>query len=356
MLSVPAPRLLIALSLLVVAGCKDNTPLPVPAPMPLAATHNVTILAGTTGFGYADGTGAAAAFDVPAGLAVDAQGNVYVADTNNQRIRKISPAGVVTTLAGSGPVGRDQGGYVDGPVAQAMFRQPSGVAVDAQGAVYVADFGNYRVRKISPAGIVTTVAPNTQFELPTSLVVDAQGTLYVGDAGNYCVYKISPTGAVSILAGSADHPGFADGPGTSARFLFISGLCLDAQNNVFVADPQNHRIRKISPAGVVTTVAGSGQPGSALGPAATAQFDQPTGVAVDAQGTLYVADEANNHIRQISPTGVVSRFAGTGQYGFADGPANTAHFIRPRGIISTAEGTLYVTQRVGSHIRVIRKN
>ncbi|QNH63680.1 NHL repeat-containing protein [Hymenobacter sediminicola] len=355
-----ATRLALFTVLAGIAGCEKPTPPPPAAEVP---TYTISVFAGTNSSGgFADGTGSQAEFNNPEGLAVDAQNNVYVADFLNHRIRKISPAGVVTTLAGSGPTGTQNGGYADGLATTARFSSPAAVAVDAQGTVYVADFGNARIRKISTAGVVSTLAGSgvrggadgpaavAQFDLPTGLAVDAQGTVYVADGGNYRIRKITTSGVVSTLAGSGV-AGYADGTGAAAQFQYVTGLALDGQGNVFVADLQNHRIRKVSPAGVVTTVAGSGTKGYTDGPAAAARFNAPAGVAVDAEGTIYVTDGENNRIRKISAGGEVSTIAGTGELGFTNGSGSTAQFILPYGIASDAQGTLYLTQQVGSYIR-----
>jgi sugar lactone lactonase YvrE len=261
----------------------------------------VTTLAGST-TGFADGVATAARFSLPFGVAVDAAGNVYVADAGNHRIRKISPAGAVSTLAGSTQ------GFVDGSGTAAQFNNPTAVAVDAAGNVYVADRSNHRIRKISPAGAVSTLAGSTQgsadgvgtaaqFSNPEGVAVDAAGNVYVADLNNHRIRKITPAGAVSTLAGST--AGFADGVGAAAQFNFPSGVAVDAAGNVYVADRSNHRIRKISPAGAVSTLAGSTQ-GFADGVGAAAQFSNPEGVAVDAAGNVYVADRSNHRIRKIN--------------------------------------------------------
>ena len=220
---------------------------------PLASTLQVTTLAGN-GQGFVDGTGTAAQFSMPFAAAVDAAGNVYVADPGNNRIRKITPAGVVTTLAGG------TGGFADGTGTAAQFYNPLGVAVDAAGTVYVSDRYNDRIRKITPAGVVTTLAGGTG--------------------------------------------GFADGAGTAAQFSSPRGVAVDAAGYVYVGDTGNGRIRKITPAGVVTTLAGTGTAGLANGAGTVAQFNNPQGLAVDAAGTVTVADSSNYQIRKITQVGV----------------------------------------------------
>ena len=201
--------------------------------------------------GFLDGNGSTARFNFPQGLATDAGGNVYVADTSNHRIRKVTPSGLVSTLAGSGVAG-----FLDGTGTIARFDLPTGVATSGLGDVYVADEQNHRIRKITPAGVVSTFAGN------------------------------------GIAA-------FADGLGTAASFHDPSGVATDTAGSVYVADELNHRIRKITPGGLVSTLAGSGTSGFADGVATAAQFDRPTGVAVDAAGKVLVADLLNQRVRQI---------------------------------------------------------
>jgi streptogramin lyase len=249
----------------------------------------------------------AASFDLPAGVAVDTAGNVYVADYGNNLIRKISSSGVVSTLAGSGFAGS-----ANGMGTAASFNIPWGVAVDAAGNVYVADAANELIRKISPSGVVTTLAGGgagrsnngtgtaASFNGPYGVAVDAAGNVYVADNGNDMIRKISPLGVVSTLAGSGTK-GSANGMGMAASFNGPYGVAVDAAGNVYVADGVNNIIRKISPLGVVNTWAGNGSIGSVNGMALAASFDIPTGVAVDAAGNVYVADIGNDMIRKISP-------------------------------------------------------
>jgi len=313
----------------------------------------VTTLAGST-IGYADGTGAAAQFNAPRGVAVDASGNVYVGDAWNFLIRKVSPTGVVTTLAGSTM------GYADGTGAAAQFNVPRGVAVDASGNVYVADEWDHLIRKVSPTGVVTTLAGSTigyadgtgaaaQFKFPAGVAVDASGNVYVADTGNALIRKVSPTGVVTTLAGST--MGYADGTGAAAQFRVPEGVAVDASGNVYVADTGNALIRKVSPTGVVTTLAGSTM-GYADGTGAAAKFNVPRGVAVDASGNVYVADSQNHLIRKVSPTGVVTTLAGS-KKGFADGTGAAAQFIVPEGVAVDASGNVYVADTYGRRIRKI---
>jgi len=325
----------------------------------------VTTLAGTAGsIESTDGTGAAARFKKPYGVAVDAAGNVYVADTNNHTIRKITSAGVVTTLAGT--AGSIES--TDGTGAAARFNYPGGVAVDAAGNVYVADTINHLIRKITSAGVVTTLAGTAgsfgsadgtgaaaRFEYPYGVAVDTAGNVYVADTDNSTIRKISPGGVVTTLAGTAGTPESDDGTGAAARFKYPSGVAVDAAGNVYVADRNNHLIRKITSGGAVTTLAGSaGTSGSTDGTGAAARFNFPWGVAVDAAGNVYVADSFNYTIRKITSGGVVTTFAGSaGSFGSTDATGAAASFNQPAGVAVDTAGNVYVADYGNNTIRKI---
>ncbi|MCX6887570.1 MAG: NHL repeat-containing protein, partial [Verrucomicrobia bacterium] len=319
----------------------------------------VSTMAGSATAGSADGTGAAAQFNSPLGVAVDASGNVYVADSSNNSLRKITPAGVVTTLAGSGTAG-----FADGTGASAQFDGLSDVAVDSDGNVYVADSNNNRIRKVSPAGNVTTLAgsgtagfadgtgASARFKYPLGLTVDAQGTVYVADMSNHRIRKVSPVGNVTTLAGSGT-AGFVNGTGTAALLNSPSDVALDAAGNVYVSEYWNHSIRKVSPAGEVTALAGSGTAGFVNGTGAGAQFTGPYRVAVDAGGNVYVADLGNYRIRKVTPGGDVTTWAGLGQGAYSDGPVAGAYFGTIQGLSLADNGTAYVADASNNRIRKI---
>ena len=337
--------------------------------------YAITTLAGLAPIsGTTDNTGSAARFNQPWGVAVDNAGNLYVADTLNHSIRKIAPGGIVTTLAGGGS---GSPGFADGPAASALFSRPTGVAVDAAGTIFVADYNNHLIRQISggvvstlagsvgvfginsgtgtaaefhnpfgvavnsagtfvfvtdqnnqairmitvPGGVVTTLAgapgvsgsnddpinTNARFNTPKGIAVDQLGNLYVADTGNFTVRKIGSGGGVSTLAGLAASSGFTDAIGSAARFSLLSGMspfggpcgvAVDGGGNVYVTDQGNHLVRKITSLGSVTTLGGLAlTSGSADGTGSSARFNNPAGVAVDGAGTLYVADTANHTIR-----------------------------------------------------------
>ena len=268
------------------------------------SSGGTTTIAGSGVAGFADGTGIAAQFDNPNGLAIDAAGNIYVADTDNHRIRKITPAGVVSTIAGSGV-----SGFVNGIGTVAQFDSPYGIDVHANGDLYVADTGNHSIRYISTAGVVSTYAgtgisglvngnaTTAQFNEPIDVVIGLSTNLYIADASNHVIRQITDTGSVLTLAGSTQ--GYTDGVGTVAQFSSPYGVTRDTNGNIYVADKDNHRIRKITPAGVVSTYAGSGTMGFANGNDDTAQFNEPVNLCIDGSGTIYATDYQNDYIRKI---------------------------------------------------------
>ncbi len=278
-----------------------------------------------------------ATFNNPHGVEIDRQGNIYVADRYNHLIRKIDTDGNVSTLAGSGVAGS-----TDGQGTAASFREPWGLTVDSLGTVYVADTKNNKIRKITSSGLVSTLAGTGTFGLtdatnplaasfgnPTGIAIDKKGNIYIGDHLTHLIRKISPTGAVTTLAGNKNYPnnaGFADGIGQAAQFQRPYGIEVDHQGNVYVADEWNHAIRKVTALGVVTTLAGNGTIGNTNATGASARFNYPWDVAIDSMGVVYVADGYNYMIRKIDITGVVSTFAGTGASGASDGLALMASF------------------------------
>ena len=332
----------------------------------------VTTLAGSAGSsGSADGNGSAARFSRPAAVAVDSLGNVYVSDYDNHTIRKVTPAGVVTTLAGTAGFS----GSTNGTGGAARFNFPLGVAVDSSGNVYVADSGNHTIRKVTPAGVVTTLAGTAgssgsadgagsvaRFNYPADVSVDGLGTIYVADSSNYTIRKVTPSGVVTTLAGSAGLYGNSDGTGSAARFNNPYGVAVDSSGNIYVAEYMSHTIRKVTPTGVVSTVVGAaGSIGSTDGQGSAARFNYPSGVSADASGNLYVADTGNSIIRKVTSTGVVITLAGTaGNSGSADGTGSTALFyiddgasVRPGGIGSDRSGNVYVADTANHTIRKV---
>ncbi len=318
----------------------------------ITAQGVVTTLAGGNGKGTSDGTGTAAKFHEPRGLAIDSSGTLYVADYENQLVRKVSSAGVVTTLAG----GADIIGSTDGQGTAARFMALQGIAVDGAGNVYVTESGNRNVRKITASGLVTTLTTGTgNFGEPRGIAVDASGNLYVGDYGSNVVRKVTSTGTVSTHAGTSPTAGSTDGTTSSALFNAPSGVAMDSAQNLYVADTLNNTVRKISPTGTVTTLAGlAGRTSSVDGTGTAARFQDPYAVAVDGLGNLFVADATDHSIRKISSAGVVTTFAGTGgSFGSTDGTGTAARFKAPLGIAADSAGNVYVADTGNAIVRKI---
>jgi serine/threonine-protein kinase len=322
----------------------------------------VSTLAGSTSGtpGFTNGTGAAATFNFPLGAAVDSAGNMYIADSNNNAIRKITPAGVVSTLAGSGAVG-----FSNGTGTAATFSFPTGVAVDGSNNVYVGDQSNNAIRKITPGGVVSTLAGSgsagltdgtgtaASFQNPQGVAVDGAGNVYVADTVNNAIRKITPGGVVSTIAGSGSQ-GFANGTGAAATFYHPQDVAVDAGGTLFVADTFNNAIRAIAPGGAVTTLAGSGSAALTNGTGTAAAFNHPGGIVVDPGGSVYVADNFNHAIRRIAPGGIVTTIAGNGTAGFVNGTGTAATFNRPHGLAIDGAGNLYVSDLLNNAVRKIQ--
>lgn len=326
--------------------------------------YTFRLFAGMTGIsGSNNGTGSAASFNGPHAMAADQQGNLYAADTGNHVIRKITPSAQVTTFAGLAGVS----GTNDGVSGNARFYQPEGVCVDTNGNLFVSEIGNQTIRKITPAAVVTTVAglwgvsgtndgtgTAARFHTPVTVQVDADGFLYVGDFNNQTVRKITPTGNVTTLAGLADVPGRQNGRVAEALFNGPHTCLPDGLGNVYVADLGNHAVRKISADGYVSTFAGlPGNSGTNDGTGTFARFISPWGLVFERTGNLLVTDRENNTIRRIAPDGTVKTMGGVpGVDGSADGRGTAATFFRPRGIALAPNGNLFVVDTANRTIRI----
>ncbi len=331
----------------------------------VAVSAKVDVFSGATTPGVADGAGSSARFKGPYGLAFGPDGTMYVADTANNTIRSITPAGVVSTLAGDSSL--PSGGHDDGAGTAASFKGPRGAAVGRDGTIYVADYENHMIRKITPQGAVSVFAGSTaagnadgsgtsaQFQYPWGIVVDAGGNLFVADQGNHLIRKITPAGVVSTFAGSGA-PGFVNANGTSAQFHYPTGLAIDAAGNLYVGDQNNNVIRQITPLGTVSTYAGSGMSASIDGTGSSAAFNLPISVAIDAGGNVYVTELLSNSIRKISPAQKVTTLAGGSSLGaYVDGPGNDARFSDPMGVAVDRNGDVFVADRSNNMIRRITR-
>lgn len=330
-------------------------------------TFSGTGMAGYTGDG---GSSNAARLNGPVWVATDNGNNIYIADRNNNVIRKISASGIIRTYAGTGASGFSGDGSA---ATAAMLQSPMGITVDASGDVYVADEANNRIRKISSSGVITTVAGtgsagfsgnggaaiSAQLNAPTSVAFDGSGSVYIADRGNNVIRKISSGGIISTFAGTAGMAGYSGdgGAATAATLNAPTGMAIDALGNLYVTDKANNVIRKISTSGTISTIAGTGIAGNSgdNGDAMLARLNAPSGIAIDASGNIYVADQGNNRIRKISTTGIISNRAGSGTAGYS-GDGNNATLARlnsPQGISVDGSGTIFVADNGNNVIRIV---
>ncbi len=344
----------------------------------IAPDGTVTKVAGNgaPGFGGDGAPAVRADLNAPQGVAVDAAGNVYIADTFNNRVRIVAPDGTISTFAANGYPGFSGDGMA--ATGTTLFF-PTDVAVDAAGSVYIADLGNSRIRKVS-GGIINTIAGGTalapitdgvsatsiRLNGPTGVTVDGFGNVYFAEGsvgsgsgltvGDYRVWRVSPSGTLTAAAGNGLQS-FSGDAGAASRAQLNSplGMAMDASGNLYFADTANHRIRRISPGGTITTVAGNALPGFSGdgGPATLAELDTPTGVAVDAGGNLYIADSANNRVRRVGTDGTVSTIVGNGNAAlFGDGgPALAAALNGPQGVAVDGSGNLYIADTLNHSVR-----
>lgn len=344
-------------------------------PESLAIAKVVSTFAGGGGGysgGYLDGFGTAALFNRPYSLVFDGSGNIYLTELSNNVIRKITRTGVVTTFAGGG--GSNLSGYTDGTGTAAKFNGPIGLIFDGSGNMYVTEVYNNLIRKVTSAGVVTTFAGGggstlggyadgtgtaAKFNGIEGIVIDGSGNLFVADYSNNLIRKITPAGVVSTLAGGggATSAGYTDGIGTSALFSGCTRMAIDGSGNLYVSDYFNHLIRKITNTGVVTTFAGgrgSNLSGFTDGTGTAATFFKPSGICLDGAGNLIISDTYNHAIRKVTSTGVVSTLAGSGVAGYLDGTGTAAKFNTPVGVGLDSFGNLYVSEYANNLIRILR--
>ena len=328
---------------------------------------------GVPGYSGDGGPATSAGLFQPSDAALDAAGNIYIADTYNNRIRKVEAAtGMIATIAGNGTQGYSGDG---GPATSAEFCLPSGIVLDAAGNLYIADWCNNRIRKVDAlTGIITTFAgggvggdggpaTNAGIEAPFSPALDSSGNLYFGDLGNDRVRKVdAATGIITTVAGDGIFGYSGDGgPATSAELYFPYGVALDPAGNLYIADTYNSRVRKVAAAtGIITTIAGNGIQGYGGdgGPAINAELWSPWAVTLDTSGNLYFADANNNRVRLVNAaTGIITTYAGDGTEGFSGdgGPAVDAALSEPAGLALDAKGSLYIADPDNSRIRVVRQ-
>lgn len=324
-----------------------------------ALNYKVTTLAGSTPAGSDNGMTTAAKFNEPWGIALSPSGDLYVADSINNMIRKITPEGMVTTFAGNPTAGSS-----NGTGTAASFNYPTEIACSSNGDLYVADSYNFLIRKITPDQVVTTFAgtgaegtvngtgTSASFACLQGLAIDKDGNLFVADTTRHKIRKITPDRVVTTYAGNGT-AGLVDGTGTAARFSSPYGLAVDTIGNVYVADVSYNRIRKITPDRVVTTIAGNPNGTWEDGPATGAHFGCLRGLEVDTRGNLYIADQGYNMIRKITPDGMITTVAGSYVYGTTDGAVSIASFKWPNDLIIDRRDNIYVTDLANHKIRKI---
>src|SRR5262245_26882262 len=328
--------------------------------------------AGSGFFGFSGDGGPAtnARFSNPNGVAVDAGGNLYIADLFNDRIRKVDTNGMITTFAGrfGGTFGGD-----GGPATEAGLFDVSGVAVDEKGNVYIADMDNYRVRKVDTTGKISTVAGNGAFGFtgdnvastqtalasPTAVAVDTAGNLFIADLFNYRIRKVSPEGIITTVAGNGVEGYSGDGGlATQAMIDNPEGVAVDRAGNLYIADSVNSVVRRVATSGVISTFAGTGQDGSTGdgGQARQARLSSPRGVTTDSTGNVYISDAGNDRIRRVDRNGIITTIAGNGQTGYnGDGIISTqAQLFEPVGLAPDPNGVIYFADSFNDRIRVLK--
>ena len=353
--------LLMAIVSIILAGC-DSDRLPTSGEV---TSYTITTIAGSDAASGDGGPATEAQLTFPYGVATDADGSFYIADTENHRIRKVDAEGIITTFAGTGEEGFGGDG---GPATAAQLNGPRGVTVGDDDYIYIADTGNNRIHQIGPDGVITTIAGaedggdgpamSPQLSVPRGVAVDAGGNLYIADTGNNQIHKLDDEGIVTV-AGAG---GLGDeGPATNARLLEPTGLAIDVDGTIYITDSGNNRVRKVDSEGIITTFAGTGDRGRFEadeigdgGPATEGKLRGPTGLAFDAEGSLYITDFGNSRIRKVDTEVIITTFAGTGERSFSgdDGPAGVAQFSSPLGFEIDGDGNFYLTDRYYDRNRI----
>ena len=329
----------------------------------------INTFAGTGNRGYSGDGGLAtlAQLGTPAGVAADALGNVYIVDADNHVVRKVDSNGIITTVAGTG--GKNFSGD-GGPATAALLNAPNDVAVDGYGNLYIADLGNHRIRKVNQSGLITTIAGNgsDQFSgdggpaiaaglnFPHGIAVDTAGNLYIASPYNARVRKVDTNGIITTVAGTGNDGYAGDGgPAIAAQLRHPVDVDVASNGNLYIADAENHRIRKVDPSGMITTIAGTGNSGYAGdgGPALNAQINLPHGITVDSSNNVYIGDRLNHRVRKIDANGIITTLAGTGAEGYAGdgGPASQAQLAHPLHLGVDTNGNLYITDSRNHRVR-----
>ena len=323
--------------------------------VPVSATSpTLSVIAGTgTDGSPTAGPATSSQLNQPYGVALDASGNVYIADSENNVIERVAPSGTLSIIAGNGTAGPPTAG----PATSSNLNGPSGVAVDSVGNVYIADAANHVIEKVTPSGTLSVIAgtgeqgsptagpaTSSSFDYPTGVAVDASNNLYVADLFNNVVEKITPSGTLSIFAGTGTSGVPTAGKATSSQLSYPQGVAVDSVGNVYIADAANHVIEKVTPSGTLSIIAGNGTRGHpTAGPATSSNLNGPSGVAVDFAGNVVIADRDNNVVEKVTPSGTLSVIAGTGEPGSPTaGPATSSSFNYPTGVAVDASGNVYI--------------
>lgn len=324
---------------------------------------------GQAGFSGDGGQAAKASIYHPAGVAIDARGNIYIADQHNNRIRRVTPIGIITTIAGNGNVGYNGDNI---PAVDASLSYPYGVSVDTLGNIYIAETAGNRIRKVNPFGIITTVAGNgmpgyngdgclatdATLSSPTGVVPDGLGNLYIADMANNRIRRINPLGIISTVAGTGE-AGFSGDGRLAVNAMLNNPFAVAAEHdgNLYISDMDNNRIRMVTPHGIITTIAGDGREGFSGDDAraTAASLSGPRGLEVDQRGNIYIADTGNNRIRRISPFGIISTVAGNGGAGYTgdDVAATEAQLYLPYDVTLAPAGNIYIADFSNQRVREV---
>ena len=332
------------------------------------ASGTITTIVGIGSRGYSGdgGPAVAAQLNHPVGVAVDGSGNIYIADTGNHRIRRVDSTGTISTIAG---IGEEGSSGDEGPAVAAQLSYPIRIALDGAGNVYIADSGNHRIRRVDGSGTISTIAGTgeegssgdggpavaSQLNGPDGVAVDGAGNVYIADSGNHRIRRVDGSGTISTIAGTGEQGSSGDGgPAVAAQLNAPNGVAVDGSGNVYIADTENHRIRRVNVTGTISTFAGTGEGGYSGdgGLPVASQLHSPRGVAVDGSGNVYIADTENHRIRQVNVTGTISTIAGTGEgYSGDGGPAVAAQLHSPSSVAVDGAGNVYVADFFNSRIR-----
>lgn len=336
----------------------------------LNAQISTLVGTGTAGYTGDGGQATAATLNNPTGVIFDASGNLYIADKNNNAVRKVSTAGVITTFAGTGIAGFSGD---NGQATSATLNLPNRLSTDTLGNIYISDYLNSRIRKVATTGIITTVAGHirqgfsgdgfqavlAQIYWPVGITFDKAQNMYIVDNGNFCIRKVTTTGIISSPIGTPQVNGFSGdgGAATSAQFQNMIGVSVDANSNIFIGDAGNNRIRKVTTAGIISTSVGTGVSGFSgdAGQATAAQINTPSGTVFNASGNLFISDHYNYRIRKVTTAGMISTAVGIGAAGYSgDGGAATAAKINgTSGLGVDASGNLYISDTKNNVIRKV---